>query len=84
MSGLSIDRIRAVKVAAAAGPDDIVVVLLPDSGRGYLSKVFNAEWLGRRSIPGLSLGTHLVLEGMLREGRLHGVRTITNPKFEFA
>lgn len=35
----------AIEVAAAAEPDDLVVVLLPDSGRGYLSKVFNDEWL---------------------------------------
>jgi cystathionine beta-synthase len=39
--------VAALRVAAAAGPDDIVVVLLPDSGRGYLSKVFNDEWLSR-------------------------------------
>ncbi|MGH8873867.1 MAG: PLP-dependent cysteine synthase family protein, partial [Acidimicrobiia bacterium] len=26
-------------------PDRLVVVILPDSGRGYLSKVFNDEWL---------------------------------------
>ena len=26
-------------------PDDVVVVLLPDGGRGYLSKVFNDKWM---------------------------------------
>ena len=26
-------------------PDRLVVVILPDSGRGYLSKAFNADWL---------------------------------------
>ena len=35
----------AVKVAEEARPDDCVVVLLPDSGRGYLSRVFNDDWL---------------------------------------
>ncbi|MBP9067506.1 MAG: pyridoxal-phosphate dependent enzyme, partial [Candidatus Microthrix sp.] len=35
----------ALQVAAAAGPDDLVVVLNPDSGRGYLSKVFNDDWM---------------------------------------
>lgn len=30
---------------AGEHPDRLVVVLLPDSGRGYLSKVFNDEWL---------------------------------------
>jgi cystathionine beta-synthase len=28
-------------------PDAVIVVLLPDSGRGYLTKVFNDEWLGQ-------------------------------------
>ena len=35
----------AIKVAKAAGPDDIVVVLNPDSGRGYLSRVFDDAWM---------------------------------------
>ena len=29
------------------GADAVIVVLLPDSGRGYLTKVFNDEWLGQ-------------------------------------
>ncbi|HJT91053.1 MAG TPA: cystathionine beta-synthase, partial [Mycobacterium sp.] len=33
--------VAAIKVAERAGPDSVVVVLLPDGGRGYLSKVFN-------------------------------------------
>ena len=37
--------VAALAVAAQARPDDLVVVLLPDSGRGYLSKVFNDAWL---------------------------------------
>ena len=37
--------VAAVRVAAEAGPDAVIVVLLPDSGRGYLSKVFNDEWM---------------------------------------
>jgi len=28
-------------------PDAVIVVLLPDSGRGYLAKVFNDEWLAQ-------------------------------------
>jgi len=35
----------ALDVAAECGPDDLVVVLLPDSGRLYLSKVFNDDWM---------------------------------------
>jgi cystathionine beta-synthase len=37
----------ALTVARAAGPDDVVVVLLPDGGRGYLSKIFNDQWMAR-------------------------------------
>ncbi|WP_327008262.1 cystathionine beta-synthase [Dactylosporangium sp. NBC_01737] len=37
----------ALKVAREAGPDDVVVVLLPDGGRGYLSKIFNDDWMAR-------------------------------------
>jgi cystathionine beta-synthase len=52
--------VAALDVARRAGADDIVVVLLPDSGRGYLSKVFNDEWLNRYGFgqrrDGLSVG----------------------------
>jgi cystathionine beta-synthase len=37
--------VAAIRVAAEAGPDDVVVVLLPDGGRGYLSKIFNDDWM---------------------------------------
>src|SRR3954469_14061206 len=39
--------VAALRVAAAAGPDAVVVVLLPDGGRGYLSKIFNDDWMAR-------------------------------------
>jgi len=37
--------VAALRVAERLGPDDVVVVLLPDGGRGYLSKVFNDKWM---------------------------------------
>ncbi|MGW5973917.1 cystathionine beta-synthase [Streptomyces sp. NPDC055186] len=37
--------VAALRVAERLGEDDVVVVLLPDSGRGYLSKIFNDEWM---------------------------------------
>jgi len=37
--------VAALRVAERAGPDDVVVVLLPDGGRGYLSKIFSDEWM---------------------------------------
>jgi cystathionine beta-synthase len=39
--------VAALEVAREAGPDDVVVVLLPDSGKGYLSKIFNDDWMAR-------------------------------------
>jgi cystathionine beta-synthase len=35
----------ALEVAAKARPEDVIVVLLPDTGRGYLSKIFNDGWM---------------------------------------
>ncbi|WP_328535800.1 pyridoxal-phosphate dependent enzyme [Streptomyces sp. NBC_00344] len=35
----------ALRVARELGPDDLVVVLLPDSGRSYLSKALSDDWL---------------------------------------
>src|SRR5690348_15757405 len=35
----------ALEVGRELGPDAVVVVLLPDSGRNYLSKVFNDQWM---------------------------------------
>jgi cystathionine beta-synthase len=42
-SGMAV--VAALRVAEDAGPNDVVVVLLPDTGRGYLSKVFNDTWM---------------------------------------
>ena len=36
--------VGAVRVARDM-PDDLVVVVLPDGGRNYLSKIFNDEWM---------------------------------------
>ena len=35
----------ALQIAAEYPPDANIVVLLPDSGRGYLSKIFNDKWM---------------------------------------
>ena len=37
--------VAALRVARDLPADAVVVVLLPDSGRGYLSKIFNDEWM---------------------------------------
>lgn len=50
--------------------------LLSD-GTGELSIM----WMGRRSIPGLTLGTRVVVEGVVAEQRQG--RRMVNPSFEF-
>lgn len=39
--------VAALTAARRAGPDAVVVVLLPDGGRGYLSKIFSDDWMAR-------------------------------------
>ncbi|MBU1588554.1 MAG: cystathionine beta-synthase [Actinobacteria bacterium] len=42
-SGLAVAS--GLKAAASLGKDDVMVILLPDGGRGYLGKVFNDKWM---------------------------------------
>lgn len=35
----------AIKVAQSLPEDKVVVVILPDTGRNYISKIFNDEWM---------------------------------------
>ncbi|MGC7290850.1 cystathionine beta-synthase, partial [Mycobacteroides abscessus subsp. massiliense] len=37
--------VGVIRLAEKVGPDGLVVVLLPDGGRGYLSKVSNDAWM---------------------------------------
>ncbi|MGZ8612568.1 MAG: pyridoxal-phosphate dependent enzyme, partial [Actinomycetota bacterium] len=37
--------VAAVEVARGLGEDDVVVVILPDTGRNYLSKLYSDSWL---------------------------------------
>ena len=62
--------------------------LRPREGRVYLEAVVSdgtgevtAAWTGRSSIPGLALGSGVVLEGVLARDR-DGLRMV-NPGFEF-
>ncbi len=34
-----------LKAARGLGKDDVMVILLPDGGRGYLGKIFNDKWM---------------------------------------
>lgn len=39
--------VAALRTARELSEDDVVVVILPDSGRGYISKIFDDEWMTR-------------------------------------
>jgi cystathionine beta-synthase len=58
----------ALAVGRGLGPDAVVVVLLPDSGRGYLSKVYNDQWLADHGF--LRAGGETVAELMNRKGQV--------------
>lgn len=42
-SGMAV--VAALRVAKDLGEDDVVVVIAPDGGRGYLAKIFNDQWM---------------------------------------
>ena len=45
-SGMAV--VAALRVAEGLTEDDVVVVLLPDHGRGYLDKLYDDAWLAER------------------------------------
>ncbi|MDI6098383.1 cystathionine beta-synthase [Actinoplanes sp. NEAU-A12] len=56
--------VAALEVARKAGPDDVIVVLLPDGGRGYLSKIFNDKWMARYGFLRTQEGTPTVADAL--------------------
>jgi cystathionine beta-synthase len=47
----------ALRVAEHLSKDDVLVVLLPDGGRGYLNKIFNDAWMADYGFLGAASGT---------------------------
>ena len=68
--------VRRITVRPIEGFEALEIVLSDGTG------VVSARWLGRRKIPGLALGSRLIVEGVL--GQEQGARRIVNPTFEFA
>src|SRR6476659_1185615 len=53
-SGMAAYAAKQLAIELAGTPEGenaVIVVLLPDSGRGYLTKVFNDEWLAQYGFP---------------------------------
>jgi hypothetical protein len=67
--------VRRITVRPVEGFEALEVVLTDGTG------MVTARWLGRRKIPGLLLGSRLLIEGVLGEDQ--GVRRIVNPNYEF-
>ncbi|MEE1929368.1 cystathionine beta-synthase [Streptomyces sp. TRM 70351] len=47
--------VAALRVAERLTPQDVVVVVLPDGGRGYLSKIFSDDWMGQHGFSDRSI-----------------------------
>jgi cystathionine beta-synthase len=63
----------ALEVGRTLGPDDVVVVLVPDSGRGYLTKLYDDAWMedhGFVRAHGATAETVLAAKQAVRDGRI--------------
>jgi hypothetical protein len=67
--------IRRLTVFPVEGQESLEALLFDGTGDAVV------VFMGRRGIHGLTLGTRLIVEGVLAEKR--GVRRIVNPRFEF-
>jgi cystathionine beta-synthase len=61
--------VAAIRVAERLTADDIVVVLLPDGGRGYLGKIFNDDWMADYGFLSDTGGTGTTVGDVLRGKR---------------
>src|SRR5919197_2575700 len=68
--------VRRITVRPAEGSEALEALITDGTGE------VRVVWMGRRSIPGLTLGTKLVVEGVVAEQR--GERRLVNPRFEFS
>jgi hypothetical protein len=67
--------VRRLTVRPVEGFESLEAVISDGTGE------VTAQWMGRSQIPGLRLGTRLILEGVM--GRNEPLK-IVNPQFEFA
>jgi RecG-like helicase len=68
--------VRRITVRPVEGNESLEALI--SDGTGEVEVV----WMGRRSIPGLSLGTRVVVDGVI--GALRGRQRMVNPTFEFS
>jgi RecG-like helicase len=68
--------VKRITVRPVEGNESLEALLT--DGTGEMTVV----WMGRRSIPGLTLGTRVVVEGLVADQRQG--RRMVNPSFEFS
>ena len=68
--------VRRITVRPLEGHESLEAILSDGTGE------VTVMWMGRRTIRGLSLGTRLIVEGLLAEQR--GEMRVVNPSFEFS
>lgn len=68
--------VKRITVHPEHGLEALEAVLTDGSGE------ISVLWMGRRAIPGLTLGSRLVVEGVIGEHRQG--RRMVNPSFEFS
>jgi hypothetical protein len=68
--------VRRITIRPVEGFEALEAVIYDGTGE------MDAVWLGRRSIPGLVLGSRLIIEGVI--GKERGGFKMVNPTFEFA
>jgi len=67
--------VRRITVRPLEGNESLEAILSDGTGE------VTVMWMGRRTIRGLSLGTRLVVEGLVADQR--GEKRMVNPSFEF-
>ena len=84
--------VAAMRVARELPPDAVMVVLLPDNGRGYMSKIFNDEWMrangflgegGHRATVGQVLRTKAAVPTMITVAPTDAVKRAVELMREF-
>lgn len=66
----------ALRVARALGPDEVVVVIAPDSGRGYLSKYYDDAWLGQWGFPLVNGAAEFAVGALVGDSAITRLRTV--------
>ncbi len=73
-----------LRYAQRLGPDDVVVVLCPDTGRNYLSKMYSDEWMIEKGFMKPAVQPHTVGELLARRGSVPVISVDPEDKAEQA